>query len=202
MKIEKLTDDKIRIVINSSDLELENINVQNITTSSFEKHSFFVDLLKKAREDYNFETSGCKLIVETFSSQNEFLVFTVTKLPFTGIKVPIAKRKTPCSAKTNSIYKFDNFDDFCKFCNCMKKIKNFNYNSLSSNISLHYYNHTYYLILKNINISHKIYTKFYTLISEFSQSLSYSDTFENKIIEYGKLIIKKNAIQKSIKYFS
>ena len=43
---------------------------------------------------------------------------------------------------------------------------------------------------------------FYSLISEFARNLSFSKTLENKLIEYGKIIIGKNAIEKTIKYFS
>lgn len=201
MKIEKLTENKIRIIVNTYDLELENLNINNLTVTTLEDQSFFIKLLEKAKKEVGFETDGSKLLIEIFISNDEFLVFTITKYSIYKKKKPVIKRKMPSVSKTTLIYKFEDFEEFCIFCSCINKYKNFNIKLLSKNIDLYNYHDTYYLIIKKINTSYENKIIFYSLISEFSKSVSFSNAFENKLIEYGNLIIKKNAIEKGIKYF-
>ena len=202
MKIEKLTNNKIRVVVDLSDFEQGNISINSLTSTALEKQTFFINLLEKAKKEVGFETDGYKLLIETFSSNEDIIVFTITKYSTLEKKRPIVKRKCPVVSETNYIYSFSKFEEFCEFCNCMSKINNFDINSFSNNISLYYYKNTYFLLVKNINISNERKILFYSLLSEFSKSATLSKTFEKKLIEYGDLIIKEDAIEKGIKYFS
>ena len=42
---------------------------------------------------------------------------------------------------------------------------------------------------------------FYSTISEFASLASHSETFKMKLLEHGKAIMKRNAIETGIKYF-
>lgn len=201
MKIEKLTENKIRVIVSSNDLKLKNVDLKSLSTA-LDKQTFFIDVLEKAKEQIGFETDGQKLLIETFSLNNEFIIFTITKYSFKEKKKPIAKKKKTDFSKDTVIYIFENFDEFCNFCNCISKLSNLNYKLFSKNISLYLYRNTYYLLIKNINNYYENKKIFYSLISEFGKTLSSSTTFENRLIEYGKVIIKKDAIEKGIKYFS
>lgn len=210
MKIEKLTENKIRVIISSSDLDLEKIDVPLLLKSSLEGHSFIIDMLEKAKKEVGFDTDGCKLLIEASSSSEDVLVFTITKYSFADTK-PVSnspgrkltvKRKNINFYKKQAIYKFKNFEEFCDFCQYIYNTKNFDINKFSKNISLYLYNNTYYLMVKNINLAYNSAKIFYHIASEFSTPLSFSNSFENKLIEYGKPIIKRNAIVVGIKYFS
>ena len=200
MKIEKLTKNKIRVIVSFDDLEIENMDINSLFTQK--KQLFFVRVLEKAKKELGFETDGYELLIETFSLNNDFVIFTITKYSFKEEKNTLEKKKKTDFSKDNVIYEFENFDEFCNFCNCISNSSNLNHKLLSKNISLYLYKNTYYLLIKNINNSYKNKKIFYSLISEFGKTLSFSNTFENKLIEYGKEIIKKNAIDKGIKYFS
>ena len=69
-------------------------------------------------------------------------------------------------------------------------------------ISLYLYNDVYYLVLNNINLKYENLKHFYFTISEFAHLVNFSKNFEYKLIERGKVIIKKNAISTGIKYFA
>lgn len=201
MKIEKLTDNKIRIIINLFDLESENINIHHLNGSTLEEQSFFIKMLEKAKKEVGFETNGCKLLIEILTSNEEFLVFTITKCTSSEKKKPIVKRKITSISETNLIYKFNDFEEFCMFCICVNKFKSFNSKLLSKSNDLYNYQNTYYLIIKNIYNNYINKVLFLSIISEFSEPVSFSNAFENKLKEYGNIIIKKNAIEKGIKYF-
>lgn len=201
MKIEKLTENKIRVVLNSNDLKLKNIDMKSLS-KALEKQTFFIGVLEKAKEQLGFETDGHKLLIETFTFNDDIIIFTITKYLYNEKKKTIVKKEILNNTTADRIYTFKDFDEFCSFCNCIKNSSNLNYKILSKNVSLYLYKNTYYLLIKNINTSYKNQKLFFSLISEFSKTLPFSSTFENRLIEYGKEIIKKNAIDKGIKYFS
>ena len=208
MKIEKLTEDKIRIIVNPSDLELENLDMKSIMTKAIDRQGFFVHMLEKAKDEVGFNTDGCKLLIEAFSSSDDILVFTITKYsekePFKNIdssKKLTVKRKSLNIKNKEAIYRFRSFDEFCDFCECINKEYKFDIKKLSKNTYLYLYNNTYYLFMKNIVIEETALKNFYSIASEFLIPVHYSNNFENKLLEHGKLIIKGNSIVTGIKYF-
>lgn len=210
MKIEKLTDNKIRVIVNLDDLEKNNVDMHSFLTKAINSQKLFFDILKKAEKEVNFYTDGCKLLIETFSPTDDILVFTITKFSASDFKTSIndskkkklvTKRKTFKLQSAQSIYSFEDFDTFCNFCCSINNLTNFNAQMLSKNVVLYLYNNTYYLVLKNINTDYKYITMFNSIISEFAKSSSFSASFSNKLLEHGELIIKKDAINMGIRYF-
>ena len=156
MKIEKLTDNKIRIIINLEELSDKKIDLNDFMINSLNSQKFFLDILNKAEKEIGFNTDNCKLLIESFSALDEIFVFTITKL------------SKP------------------------KKKKN----------SLFFYKNSYYLVLSDLNLSYMNFRKLFSILSEFSNIVKNSDDFVLKLFEYGKPIIKQNALKTGIKYFS
>lgn len=212
MKIEKLTENKIRIIINSEDLDKNDTDIHSIMTKAIETQGLFLEMLSRAEKEVGFNTDGCKLLIEAFSSPDDIFIFTITKYKENEIQNPhhhisenkklLVKRKFTNVKNKNVIYKFENFDAFCNFCCYLNTINNFNIKDISKNISLYLYNNTYYLTVSNINIQNINVRKFHFIISEFGKIVTYSKNFENKLLEHGKTIMKKNAISMGIKFFA
>lgn len=208
MKIEKLTEDKIRIIVNPSDLELENLDMKSIMTKTIDCQGFFIHMLEKAKDEVGFNTDGCKLLIEAFSSSDDILVFTITKYSErefsknTDLNKKLkVKRKCLNTTNKEALYRFKTFDEFCDFCECISKQYKFDVKKLSKNTYLYLYNNTYYLLMKNMNIDDIAIRNFYSIASEFLIPVHYSNNFESKLLEHGKLIIKGNSIVTGIKYF-
>lgn len=210
MKIEKLTENKIRVIVNTEDLKENDIDFNLLMNRTVENQKLFFEILERAEEELDFHTDGYKLLIEAFSSSDEVLVFTITKyLPNDATNSPEPTKKKKVSVKRKDInlsnkqviYSFNSFEEFCNFCTCINNSNVFNPTKLSKNISLYLYNNTYYLVAKNINISYEYIKLFYSIASEFGKLLSSTKEFENKLIEHGKVIMKKNAIDTGIKYF-
>ena len=204
MKIEKLTDNKIRVIINSDELGLNHSNVHHIMAKAIETQEIFSDILKKAEKEVAFYTDGCKLLIEAFSSFDDVIVFTITKfLPDKNFKKKklIAKRKTFDQMSNEIICCFNTFDAFCQFCNAIKLVHKINPNKLAKNIVLYLWKDSYYLVLKNLNNKDGNTDLLYSILSEFGRLVSPSNHFDCKLLEYGKVIIKNNAIHVGIQYF-
>ena len=208
MKIEKLTENKIRVIVNLEDLLKKNIHINTDLMSTSNFQNLFFDILKKAENETGFYTKGCKLFIEIFSFSDEIVVFTITKYSSIDLKESnheikkkklIAKRKTFNIKNQDAIYIFKDFDIFCNFCN---SLKNLDTKKLYKNSILYLYKDIYYLIVKNINNNYINSNIFFSAISEFAKLSTFSINFENKLLEHGKTIIKKDAIGIGIKYFN
>ena len=65
MKIEKLTENKIRVIINSDELGNSNdINLHNIMSKAMETQEIFSNILKQAEKEVDFHTDGFRRIKE------------------------------------------------------------------------------------------------------------------------------------------
>lgn len=181
MKIKKLTENKIQIIIQQEDLASRAINMQNLFLTTPESQKLFLEILTKAKEEVNFNTEGHKLLIEAFFENTDAVIFTITKyidtqntLNSKPKKYLSVKRKNHNINTSSYIYNFNEFEDFCNFCN---------------------------FINNNIDTK-KLFNYFHSSILEFSNISSFAQNFKFKLAEHGKIIIKNNAINKGIKYFA
>ena len=205
MKIEKLTENKIRVIINQDELGGYTINVHSIMTKAIETQEIFLDILKKAEKELDFNTDGCRLLIEAFSSIEDVIIFTITRYKTeqtTQKKRLIAKRKTFMQTSPCVICRFNNFETFGEFCSAIKSLHNFEVSKLAKNIVLYEWKDAYYLVLRKTNCQYQKYSLFFSTLSEFGKLLSCSEHFEAKLVEYGKMVIKKNALDVGMKFFA
>ncbi len=205
MKIEKLTENKIRVIIPSDELGENHLTVHSLMTKAIETQEIFSKILKRAEKEVDFCTDGCKLLIEAFSSLEDVFVFTITRyLPDTDTKKKklVVKRKSFNKTADLTICQFENFDTFCEFCSNVKNLHKIITTKLAKSISLYTWKDSYYLILRSVNTKYENLNLFYSTLSEFGKLLSYSEHFESKLLEHGKIMIKKNAIDIGIRYFA
>lgn len=208
MKLEKLTENKIRILINSEDIKEKNIDINSIMKTPIEAHKLFLEMLDLAEKQLGFYTDGYKLLIESFSSPDNDFVFTITKCiepslsntPANAKHLVVKKKKIDLNI-SNCTYSFESFESFCTLCDAINSSK-ISIRGLATNIALYYFNEIYYLSLRNIKINPKTYQTTFALFSEFGKLESSSEKFELKLLEHGKTIIPKSAINLGIKYFS
>lgn len=211
MKIEKLTENKIRIIMTQEDLKNHNIDLHTIMSKTVQSQGLFLEILNKAQQEVNFNTDGCKLLIEAFSTDG-FFIFTITKYSDNNTNQNTYATSKPKSLKvkrkiTNQnsalcIYSLDSFDAFCNLCTFIKNTSSLSIRGLVKEASLYEYNGTYYLLLNHINLTHKHLNRFYNYMSEFANPISHSEEFESKIKEHGNVVIKTNALYTGIKFFS
>lgn len=199
MKIEKLTENKIRIILNIDDLAKKNISLSKLSQNTDEAQKLFKSILKEAEKEIGFNSSDSKLMIEAFASTDGFFVVTFTKLDTNPdlfkSKKPKAKRKAPCFSCNTAIYKFNSFEEFCNFCTYLSGIGLNDLKSFAKCISLYEYNSVYFLVFSDINRNFALSGKFYIAISEFAKLVSNSDNFKSILTEYGNVVFKNNAIK-------
>ena len=112
------------------------------------------------------------------------------------------KRKSPTFSSSKIIYSFESFDAFCDFCTFIERSP---YKSelpkFAKASDLYEYNSNYYLIFTKLDQNSEVMRFICHSITEFAHYIDHSELFEKKITEYGKLIMKNNAIEEAIHYF-
>lgn len=208
MKIEKITENKIRIIIKKEDFKDKSIDLKHFILNTTESQSLFLEILDRAEKEINFDTDGHKLLIETYFQGNDTCIFTITKYIEANNnknktkRYLTVKRKSQVFNSTSLIYEFENFEDFCNFCNFIYKNHNIELQGLFKTSLLYSYNNYYYLVIDGINLSHKSLFPFYSSLLEFSSLLRYNKNFKFKLKEHGKIFIRNNAINTGIKYFA
>lgn len=202
MKIEKITNNKIRIILNLDDLKSKNIDLHSFMSNSIESQSLFIDMLDEAERTVGFYVKDSKVLIEAIASSEGLFVFTITKVEddIPKKKTIRIKRKNISTNFTKTIYKFDSFDEFCNFCTYIKNSNLGNLKDFAKKILLYEYNYKYFLVFSDINKDFKNTSLVYVAICEFASLASTSPCFYSKLIEYGKSIFKNNAIQNGINF--
>ena len=207
MKIEKLTDNKIRIILNIDELTEKNIDFLSLTKNTNETQKLFKKILKQAEKEVDFNTENCKLLIEAFISSDGFFIITFTKItPEEDVKVGNSLKLKVKKGKTipvthNAIYEFNNFEDFSELCTYLGNSNLNNIKKIAKNVSLFEYENKFFLVFTNINVNYRYISLLYSLLSEFSTLSSTSTIFISKLFEFGKPILKKDALNIGIKYF-
>lgn len=208
MKIEKLNENKIRVLLKNEDIKDRNIDLHSIMTKALEPQGIFLEMLNQAEKEVGFYTDGYKLLIEAYSSPDNDFVFTITKyLEETKQVSSVSKKKAtprimPFSASPKlTMFSFLDFEDFCRLCSCLNS-SNISSKGLAKLISLYEFENIYYLVVKDLNTSKYKFRTILSVFSEFGKIVNASPSFENKLIEYGKVVIKHNALLTGVKYFT
>lgn len=209
MKIEKITENKIRIILKKEDFKDKSIDLQELVLNNTHSQSLFLEILDRAEKEVNFDTNGHKLLIETYFQGNDVCIFTITKYieannntKNKAKKYLTVKRKPQVFNSSYLVYKFNEFEDFCDFCDFINKNNTINLKNIFKTCILYNYNDSYYLVIDGINLSHKSLNLFCSSLLEFSNLLRCTKNFKFKLKEHAKIILKNNAISTGIKYFT
>lgn len=165
MKIKKINNDKLKVILSSSDLYEKNIDIDSFLANPIESQNLFFEILDLAEEKYNFDMENNRAVVETISlDDNNIFIITITKL------------KNYSYTYNNSLqaYYFENVNDLlCFFSNITKE------NLCIAQSSIYQFGDKYYFLLNNRN-------KFLeNSLLEFAYPLNNFSLLKDIFVEYG-----------------
>ena len=79
MRFEKLSNDKIRIILDLQDLEDNDIDYQSFMSNSSDSQKLFMEILDEAEEQIGFTTKDYKLMIEALATIDGDFIITVTR---------------------------------------------------------------------------------------------------------------------------
>lgn len=209
MRFEKLSNDKIRIILDLQDLEDNDIDYQSFMSNSSDSQKLFMEILDEAEEQMGFTTKDYKLMIEALATIDGDFIITVTRsLPDFDIASVYKKRTIKAKRKSNKlttdtiIYEFNNFDDIFDFVLLLKNLNISGLNAFTKDFALYTYKNNYYLVMDNIDKNFDAIKTFLCALTEFGKSINNSNLFKSRLNEYGTLLVKNNfykALSKNLK---
>ncbi|AXN37371.1 genetic competence negative regulator [Peribacillus butanolivorans] len=191
MKLERLTNNKIKIFLTLDDLIDRGITKEDILGNSLKVHKLFQDMVEEACEELSFKMSG-SIAIEIFSLPAQGLIIIVTKEEeelltdeeeFLDLQVKI-------DDFPHILYVFNEFEDIVQLSHRLS------YHGLL-NSTLYHYEGRYYLLIENVKD-----TTYDTVISLAAEYGHASTLTLYRINEYGTCIIEKEAIHVLISHFN
>lgn len=119
MRIEKLTDNRIRVTLTSADLMNLNINIKQLTPDSKELHTFLFHIMETIHEETDFNPYSGQVVVEA-TPENDGISIVVSKLCAEREvrkqprKITSVRPKQKSSRTELKTYYFDDFDALCE----------------------------------------------------------------------------------------
>lgn len=215
MRIEKVNENKIKVMFDSTELEENDISVHSFLSNSFESQKLFLAILDIANEEFGFDIQNCKVSCETISFNNKNFVVIVTKLLKSTLKASNSTynlldfenssddiQKTPeksrnyyFQAENNNnklIYKFNYIENVVEFC----KYLIFNFPNFDITNSLYKYKENFFLMIDFNKYETSNIEKMASILSEFETNLILSKFSILILQEHSELIIENDAIYK------
>ena len=167
MHFQKINDNKLKVIVNSSDLIEKNIDVDSFLANSEKSQDFFFEILDMAENNYSFSIENNKAIVEAISLDNDVFMITITK---------IVSDNSPSSTNLCSIFIF----------NSLKNIFELYYSCIMQNIDfkkfyIYYFLDSYYVVLYEKD------SKLQDILYEYSFCKLQKD-ITNILLEHGKRV--------------
>ena len=202
MKIEKISENKIKVTISPDDLDERNIDLNSLTSNSPAAQELFWDLMEQAEVEFGFNASDSQLCIEAVSDSHEGFIITVTKLDGDGDFESIQKfiknrfRKSDLKVKRKSrkicsaimIYSFNNFDDISALCSKIDSL-------YSGESTLYKLKEVYYLVLTKNSFNTPDIRRLEVILSEYGRRVSNVGFYEGYLNEYGTKIMEYNALE-------
>ena len=164
MQVQKINDNKLEIILDSSDLLKNNIKVDSFLSNSAESQDFLEKILSTLENNYNFNIENSKAIIETICLDTNLFILTITKI----------ENKFLLKDSTSPLFIFYSLENVFELYYFASK-KKFDIN----NFYIYKFLNLYFIFYKNSNL------KIHPYVLEYANTCSVSADFKNILLEHG-----------------
>ena len=146
MRIERLSDDRVRVTLTETDLMGMNIKIEQLRPDSHELHTFLFNIMETVKEETDFNPYNGQVVVEAMPS-NEGISIVISKICAPATKISPAKFKKVKSITPRlkeppvNIFRFAGIDEVCDAIILIDK-------ETHRKSALYKFNNKYYYVLK------------------------------------------------------
>ncbi len=192
MKIEKVDENKVKIILSLEELEMRNISISELQMNNSLARNFFKSLIEESNLDEDFiDNEDSQLFIEAAADNTNTFVLTITKtdsLP----DINSYQKKGKVQYRIDSrLYEFNSLDAILDFCKIAKSE-----NLFFGTNTLYKYQDKYFLLFSESAIRNKRFIKTYVMMSEFCSRYYAYDMHYATISEKGSVIIQNRALHK------
>lgn len=205
MRIEKISDSKIKVTVNKEDIKIWNVNMSNLTDNTPEAQDLFWFALRQAEKDVDFQVGESQLLVEAMPVCGEGFVMIISKMaPGANVMDAISKggrerhnmdirvKRRNRNAAPINIFKFSEFEDVCEGVRQIGII-------FCGKSALYKYKNAFYLILMPYDAMNFFETE--NIISEFGSRIQNPHIAGGLLNEHGTVLIKEFAVETVLAHF-
>ncbi len=193
MRIEKINDNKLKILLTNDDLKERNIKMAELAFGSEKTRDLFKEMISIAADEYDFYADDSQLMIEAIPISLEAIVIMVTKMDEEEKIVMHTKKKKSKDApfvravENMSIYEFNTLDDVCLVTKVL-------YARFGGESVLVKKDKKYFLILNNNAGDEITDEELEIIIGEYGKKRVVNPISKAYLFEHGEVIIKENAI--------
>ncbi|CAM3124228.1 genetic competence negative regulator [Paenibacillus lupini] len=202
MKIERLSQDKIRIFLTFDDLLERGIQKEDMWREIPKVHDLFSEMMEQAYSELGFDASG-PLAVEVFALPAQGMVVIVTRGKMNGVsderatddedtEDEIYEMEVTMEQSDIVMYSFRDFEDVINVCKQLQAA------SLTEDGRLYSYNGRYILALEPALIETARHNAVIALLAEYGEATSVTYAM---LEEYGKVIMPSQAVREICTHF-
>jgi adapter protein MecA 1/2 len=202
MKIERISDNIIKVTISYNDLEERNVDLNALNYNTPAVQELFWELMEQAEEQLGFSLTDSQLVIEPVPDSNDGFVITITRIDEDGEFESIHKyikskmRKSDLRVKKKSrkvsspiwVYSFRALNDICELADRL----DIHYSGEST---LYRCRDTYYLLLTRSGLLTSDMKMFELMLAEYGNKIANTNFIEGYLNEYGEKIIDYNALE-------
>ncbi|ASK63320.1 adapter protein mecA [Virgibacillus phasianinus] len=191
MRIERVSNDQFTIFLTFDDLIERGFTTQELWHDVKNAGSLFSEMMYEASSELGIELEGMLLVHVHLMQAQGMHVYVTQKIEDTNWDEDFIEMKVTLDESNELIFSFQEFEDLIQVATYLDNI------SITGG-SVYYMNDRYYILLQDeeINMSYK--ENVIAILSEFS---SPSIVTSARLNEYGKVIMKNNAIDQIIDQF-
>jgi adapter protein MecA 1/2 len=198
MKLERLSNDKIRVFLTFDDLRERGIQKEDMWNDIPKVHELFNEMMNSAYEELGFEVSG-PLAVEIFAMPAQGMVVIVTKSKLSSTADDdededlddILEMQVTLEHTDRICYVFRQFEDVLGAAKILQSME-------VSQGTLFHYKDRYVLHMESDDFSEKQMLDLISVLSEYGDAVSYTKAVME---EYGQTVIEADAVTVLCKHF-
>lgn len=201
MKIERLSQDKIRIFLTFDDLSERGIQRDDLWQEMSKLQGLFVEMMDQAYIELGFDATG-SLAVEVFAMPAQGMIVIVTRTHWNHASHQIEgvdedelnniyEMEVTVEESNTILFSFRDFEDFIEAAHAIKQC-------MTVCGTLYRYHGQWFFHAESENIELNKLQSFIAILAEYGESTSVTPTI---LGEYGQCIIAKDAIAVICEYF-
>ena len=205
MRIERISMNKIKVLVNRDDVRAWNVSLKNFTDNTPEAQELFWFALKRAERDVDFTVGKAQLLVETLATANDGFVMIISKIDDeaelcetiarSGKSVKMAEIKLARRPKSQPLLRIFRFDSFDTLCEGLSEINELYIGE--SRVIKH--EDGFYLEIKPQD-TFGIF-EIENILSEFSEKVKKPTVMQGVLEEHGRVMIDSDAVEIIMKNF-
>ncbi|MCA1058299.1 adaptor protein MecA [Rossellomorea aquimaris] len=194
MKLERISDNKIKFSISVEELEQKGLFEQDQWRDSYMWHDLFEDMLDEVQGKFGIETQmEITVEIESFDDQEICMILTLES----DDDFSDWEEGTEMMKSMNDYDVLVYFDDFDDLIALLKRIDEMGkVNNALIQCSIFYYENNYYILIENLLEGDSFILE--AICAEYGQ---HSTVTKYILMEYGRTVLLRDSIEKILFYF-